>query len=284
RRRVGLVIAGFAMLLAGFAVAYWTGVPALVRHRVMIWRDPWNNGVPGGNQIAHGLWALSTGGTWGSGPGLGSPTAIPEGYTDFVLAALGEELGYVTLALVVMLYAFLCWRCLRIALRAPGDFSTFLATGVVLVIAVQALVIAAGLLGLIPLTGVVTPFLSYGRSSMLANFLAMGLVLSIARRQSDVREHMRQPIRLLGAVLGADASVVLLRATWVQVLRADEIASESALTEQADGGYRYEYNPRLLSAARTLMRGTIYDRNKLPLATSRPDEIATLNATYEGAS
>ncbi len=282
RRRVGLVAAGFALLLAGFTVAYITGVPSLVRYRVMIWSDPWNNGVPGGNQIAHGLWALATGGPWGSGPGLGSPTAIPEGHTDFVLAALGEELGFVAIAVVVALYAFLCWRCLRIALRAPGDFSSFLAVGVVLVIAVQALVISGGMLAVVPLSGVVTPFLSYGRSSMLANFLAIGLVLSIGRRQSPVvREHMRQPIRTLGAVLSVAAAIVLIRVTWVQVVHADDLAASSSLTEQADGGYRFEYNPRLLSAARTLVRGTIYDRNKLPLATSRLDEITAIAKTYE---
>lgn len=282
RRRAGLVAAGFALLLAGFTVAYVTGVPSLVRYRVMIWSDPWNNGVPGGNQIAHGLWALATGGPWGSGPGLGSPTAIPEGHTDFVLAALGEELGFVAIVAVVALYAFLCWRCLRIALRAPGDFSSFLAVGVVLVISVQALVISGGMLALVPLSGVVTPFLSYGRSSMLANFLAMGLVLAIGRRQSpEIREHMRQPIRTLGAVLGVAAAIVLIRMTWVQVVHADDLAAASSLTEQADGGYRFEYNPRLLSAARTLVRGTIYDRNKLPLATSRPDETTAIAKTYE---
>lgn len=283
RGRVGLVVAGFALLLTGFLTAYVTGVPSLVRHRVMIWSNPWDNGLPGGNQIAHGLWALATGGPWGSGAGLGSPTAIPEGHTDFVLAALGEDLGFVALAVVVALYAFLCWRCLRIALRAPGDFSTFLSVGVVLVISVQALVIAAGLLGLMPLAGVVTPFLSYGRSSMLANFLAIGLVLSVGRRQSNVREHMRRPVAALASVLGVAAGLVLLRAGWVQVVHADEIASASSLTEQADGGYRFEYNPRLLSAARTLTRGTIYDRNKLPIATSRPDEIAAVRTTYTGA-
>jgi cell division protein FtsW (lipid II flippase)/cell division protein FtsI/penicillin-binding protein 2 len=283
RGRTGLVITGFALLLGGFAVAYWTGVPGIVRDRVMIWADPWNNGVPGGNHIAHGLWALATGGTWGSGAGLGSPGAIPEGHTDFVLAAVGEELGYVGLAAVAALYAFLCWRCLRIALRAPGDFSTFLAAGVVLVLSVQAIVIAGGLLGLVPLSGVVTPFLSYGRSSMLANCLAIGLVLSIARRQGDVRAHMRRPVRVLGAVLGTAGALVLSRAAWVQVVHADGIAAGSSLTEQADGGYRFEYNPRLLTAARTLVRGSIYDRNGLPLATSQRDEIAALGATYDAA-
>src|SRR5436190_17278256 len=192
RGRAGLVVMGFAVLLAGFAAAYWTGVPLTVRNRVMIWSDPWNNGVPGGNHVAHGLWALATGGAWGAGGGLGLPNAIPEAHTDFVLAAVGEELGWVGFALVIAVYGFLCWRCLRAARRAPGDFTTFLVIGIVLILTGQALVIA--------------------------------------------------------------------------------------------GGYRFEYNPRLLSAARTLVRGSIYDRNGLPLATSRPEEIAALGATYENAA
>jgi cell division protein FtsW (lipid II flippase)/cell division protein FtsI/penicillin-binding protein 2 len=283
RGRIGLVAAGFAVLFAAFAVAYWTGFPNTVRNRVMIWADPWNNGVPGGNHVVQGLWALATGGTWGSGAGLGSPNTIPEGHTDFVLAAIGEELGWVGLAIVVALYAFVCWRSLRIAARAPGDFSTFLVVGLVLVLGVQALVIAGGLVGLMPLSGVVTPFLSYGRSSMLANCVAVGVVLSVARRQSAERAHMRRPLRLVAAVLSLAGAAVLTRAAWIQVVHADDLAAASSLTEQADGGYRFEYNPRLLTAARTLTRGTIYDRNGLPLATSRSDETAALSATYENA-
>ena len=284
RGRAGLVVMGFAVLLAGFAAAYWTGVPLTVRNRVMIWSDPWNNGVPGGNHVAHGLWALATGGAWGAGGGLGLPNAIPEAHTDFVLAAVGEELGWVGFALVIAVYGFLCWRCLRAARRAPGDFTTFLVIGIVLILAVQALVIAGGIFGLMPLSGVVTPFLSFGRSSMLVNAVAMGIVLSVARRQSIERAHMRRPLRVLAGVLGLAGAAILSRAAWVQLLHADDIAAAPSLTEQADGGYRFEYNPRLLSAARTLVRGSIYDRNGLPLATSRPEEIAALGATYENAA
>jgi cell division protein FtsW (lipid II flippase) len=277
------VLTGFALLLGGFALAYWIGEPATVRHRVLIWLDPWNNGVPGGNQIAHGLWALATGGPWGSGPGLGSPQTVPAGHTDFVLAAVGEELGFVGLFSVVLLYAILGWRCLRTAVRAPGDYSAFLAVGVALGLVVQALVIAGGLLGLAPLAGVVTPFLSYGRSSMLANCFAVGVVLAIAQRRGPVREHLRRPVQAVAGVLLAAALVITGRAAWVQVLHPDDVAAASSLSEQADGGYRFEQNPRLLAAARTLVRGTIYDRNGLPLATSRPDEIASLGTIYRAA-
>ena len=283
RGRALFVIAGFALLVAGLSVAYWIGFPSTVRNRVMIWTDPWNNGVPGGNHIAHGLWALATGASWGSGPGLGSPQTIPAGHTDFVLAALGEELGFVGMLAVVMLYALLCWRCFRVALRAPGDFTAFLAIGVALALVVQGLVIAGGLLGLIPLAGVVTPFLSFGRSSMLANCFAVGVVMAIATRRGPVRQHLWRPVRALAAVLAVAGLGVLSRAAWIQVVHADDLASASSISEQADGGYRFEHNPRLLAAARTLPRGTIYDRNNLPLATSRQDEASAVRTIYRAA-
>lgn len=283
RGRATFVLAGFAMLVAGFALACWIGFPSTVRQRVLIWFDPWTNGVAGGNQIAHGLWALASGAVWGFGPGLGSPQSIPEGHTDFILAAAGEELGFVGLAAILVLYALLCWRCLRIAARAPGDYTAFLATGLALALVVQAFVIGSGVLGLVPLSGVVTPFLSYGKSSMLANFLAVGLVMSVARRQGPIRPHLRRPIRVLAGTLGVAACVLATRAMWIQVVRADAFATGASLTEQADGGYRFEYNPRLLAAARLIPRGTIYDRNGLPLATSRRDEIAALPETYQKA-
>src|SRR5204863_6943123 len=141
---------------------------------------------------------------------------IPAGHTDFVLAVVGEELGFAGLGLLVVLYAMLCWRCLRVATRAPGDYTAFVALGVALTFVVQALVIASGLLGLFPLSGVVTPFLSYGRSAMLANFLAIGVIAAIARRQGAVRQHLSAPIRVLAGMLGIVAAGVLSRAAFVQ--------------------------------------------------------------------
>jgi len=123
RGRIPFVLVGVGMLLLAFTVAYQLGFPATVRQRVAIWIDPWDNGVAGGDQIAQGLWALATGALWGAGPGLGDPQMIPAGHTDFVLAAIGEELGLVGLLVVLALYGLLCWRCLRVALRAPGDFT-----------------------------------------------------------------------------------------------------------------------------------------------------------------
>jgi cell division protein FtsW (lipid II flippase) len=283
RGRAAFVVVGVLLLLGGFTAAYWVGFPTTVRQRVAIWLDPWANGVPGGDQIAHGLWALSTGALWGSGPGLGNPGLIPAGHTDFVLAAVGEELGFIGLLVVIVLYALLCWRCLRVALRAPGDYTAFLAIGIALALIVQAFVIASGLLGLLPLSGVVTPFLSYGRSSMLANLFAVGVLMAIARRRGPVRRHLYQPVRVLAFVLAAFGAAVVVRAGWVQVARADTVATASTLSEQADGGFRFSYNPRLLTVSRLLVRGTIYDRNGLPLATSRPDEMQKIPELYRAA-
>jgi cell division protein FtsW (lipid II flippase)/cell division protein FtsI/penicillin-binding protein 2 len=283
RGRLPLVVVGLAMLVCAFFVAYEIGFPATVRQRVAMWIDPWGNGVPGGDQIAHGLWAFATGARWGTGPGLGDPQMIPAGHTDFVLAAIGEELGLVGVLAVVSLYALLCWRSMRIALRAPGDYTALVAIGVVLGLLAQAFVIAGGLFGILPLSGVVTPFLSYGRSSMIANCAAVGMLLSVARRRGPVRTHLVAPVRTLAIVLAIAAGAIVSRAAWVQLVKADTIATAPSLAEQADAGLRFQYNPRLLAVARLLHRGSIYDRRGLVLATSRAAEMQEMDEAYRKA-
>ena len=209
RGRVAFVFAGFGMLLAGFAAAYSIGHPATVGQRVAIWLNPWNNGVPGGNQIAHGLWALATGRIVGQRPGTRQP-AVDSGRPHGLRAGRASARSSDSSAslVVVGLYALLSWRCLRIAARAPGTTPRFLAIGVALALVVQAFVIGSGLLGLFPLAGVVTPFLSYGRSSMLANCFAVGVVLAVARRRGPVRRHLHRPLRALAAVLAVFGGAV----------------------------------------------------------------------------
>ena len=273
RARAPLVLCGFAALAAGFWAGYLFGMPATVMRRVSIWLDPWSNGLTGGDQIAHALWAFSTGAVLGVGPGAGDPQLIPAGHTDLVLAALGEELGFVGTAAVAGLFALLVWRMLRIALRAPGDYTAFLAAGLCLGIVVQGLIIAGGILGLLPLAGVVTPFLSYGRSAMLSNFAAIAVCCAIARHQGPARVPFVVPVGVLRGTLATAGALVVAWAAVVQVVRADAVATRGHLGLQADGGYRFQYNPRLTAAARQIVRGTIYDRNGVPLATSRPEEL-----------
>src|SRR4029077_19124004 len=112
---------------------------------------------------------------------------LPAGHTDLILAAIGEELGAAGLLLVAVLYAFLAWRGFRIGRLARNDYGFFLATALTLFLIVPVLIMASGILGVTPLTGVVTPFLSYGGSAMVANFCALGMLTAIHADRRPVR-------------------------------------------------------------------------------------------------
>ena len=275
-----LVAIGFVVLAGAFTTGYALGVPATVTQRVTMWLDPWGNALSGGDQVSHALWALASGGVWGIGPGIGDPQLVPAGHTDLVLAAVGEELGLVGVGAVLVLLVLLVWRLLAIALRAPGDYTFFLTLALTLLLAVQAIVIAGGTLGLLPLAGVVVPFLSYGRSAMLSNFALVAVCAAVARRRGAPRQPFAAPMRALRWTLAVAAMAIVARAALVQAVRADHVAAEANLTQQADGGYRYQYNPRLVAAGRGLSRGTVYDRTGLPLATNRHDEVAAFADRY----
>ena len=131
RGRAGLAVLGIVLLVGGVAVGYHLGKPTTVVDRINMWLSPWDNDVHGGNQLAHSLWAFSTGGALGSGPGWGDPAMIPAGHTDLVLPAIGEEWGFCGVAAVLLLLGFLVWRGMRIGLRAPNEYGMFLGAGLV---------------------------------------------------------------------------------------------------------------------------------------------------------
>ena len=170
RNRVGLAFAGFATLIAGFYVGYALNISSTLTARVAMWQSTWDNSVRGGEQIAQSIWSLSTGGLFGTGLGLGDTAYVPAGFTDLMLASIGEELGFVGLVAVAVLFAMIALRGFQSALRAADDYGFFLATVLTLFLTLPVLVMSAGMLGVLPLTGVVTPFLSFGGSAMLANF------------------------------------------------------------------------------------------------------------------
>ena len=284
RKDALIAAAGLLFLLAGFVGGYLVHVPHTVYERVSMWASPWNNVIHGGDQLAQSLWAYATGGFWGTGLGLGDPALVPAGHTDLILAALGEEWGFLGVAAVFALYAFILYRSARIALRARSDYEFFLATGLGVAMALQILLIAGGSLGVLPLSGVVTLFLSYGRSSMLANFLMFAMLLSISSRPaSDPQRNapFRAPIEAAGLALGLLALLIAGKAAYVQVLRSAAIMGEGTLVVQADGARRYQYNPRFQEITRNIPKGGIYDRNGLPLATSNWDELEKHRAQYQ---
>ncbi len=183
--RGSYVLLGGALLLLGGFVA--TQLFGYVQTRVAIWLDPWGEASAGGYQLVQALYALASGGVLGSGLAFGSPRYIPAVHTDFVIAAIGEELGLVGALAVVELFVVLTGRGFRVALRARSGFNALLAAGLTSVFALQALIILAGTLKLIPLTGITLPFVSYGGSSVLANFLLVGLLLLISHEEEAGR-------------------------------------------------------------------------------------------------
>jgi cell division protein FtsW (lipid II flippase) len=183
--RWSYVLIGLVLFLAGSWVMYQ--LFGHVRERVDIWLDPFADPRGAGYQVIQSLYALARGGILGTGLGNGLPTVggrlpIPEIHTDFPFAALGEELGLIGLLAILGLYLVVIERGLRIAASAADDFRALLAAGLSLVVGVQAFIIAAGNLKLVPLTGITLPLISYGGSSLLANALVVGLLLALSDR------------------------------------------------------------------------------------------------------
>ena len=183
--RWSYVIGGLLLFVAGSALMY--ELFGHVRTRVDIWIDPFQDPQGAGYQVVQALYAFARGGLIGTGLGGGLPVVggvmpIPAIHTDFPFAALGEELGLIGVLAILGLYLVVIERGLRIAASAADDFRALLAAGLSLVVGVQAFIIAAGNLKLIPLTGITLPFISYGGSSLLANALVVGLLLALSDR------------------------------------------------------------------------------------------------------
>lgn len=269
REKVMMALGGAVLLAGGFYIGYKLRISATLAERVRMWQSPWDNAARGGDQISHALWAMATGATSGTGLGLGDTRYLPAGHTDLILAGVGEELGIVGLAAVAALYVTLVWRGLHIARRAGSDYAFFLALALTLTIALPVLLMMGGILGFVPLTGVVTPFLSYGGSAMVANFVALGALAGIRSGREAPADLVpfARPVRWVGGALALFAVGLVAAAGRVQVLHADEVLVRPHLGMQADGTRRYQYNPRVLDVARQIPRGNVLDRRGLPLAT-----------------
>ncbi len=180
--RMGYLLAGgiaFGGAVAGvYRLAASTPALAHVRTRIAVWLAPWSSS--GGYQIVQGLYAFAAGGLIGQGLGQGAPTLIPESHTDLILAAIGEEWGLLGTTALLLLYVLLIGRGLALSLRARDGFRQLLGTGLSLTLALQAAIIIAGNLSLIPLTGITLPFVSYGGTSLLTNMVIVALLMRIS--------------------------------------------------------------------------------------------------------
>ncbi len=268
-RATYVLLGGLLLIGAGFAAArLFTHVQA----RVATWLDPFADPQGASYQIVQALYAFGTGGVFGTGLDLGSPRYIPAVHTDFVIAAIGEELGLVGTLAVVALFVLLTVRGFRVALRSRSGFNSLLAGGLTSVLGLQALIILAGTLRLIPLTGITLPFVSYGGSSVVANFLLVGLLLLISDEEERLAAPMQAasttepglpwgqarfagPTRRAGSALLAGFLAVAVALGYWQVWRGPELASDPA-------------NPRIATARLTEPRGRILDSQGAVLAWS----------------
>lgn len=206
-------------------------------------------------------------------PGRGEPDQIPAGHTDLILSALGEEMGFTVFLTVMAVYLLLAGRGIRTSLRAASDYEFFLGVGLTLLTIWQVLLIAAGILGIFPLSGVVTPFLSWGRSSMLANFVIFGFLLALSARRTlpEYTASFHAPLKKLWRGICVLMFLVIATAFCRQAVFAEWHILQGALTRRADGNFIYQYNPRLTEAPEWYPNwrlGTIRDRDGKPLALS----------------
>jgi cell division protein FtsW (lipid II flippase) len=173
------LLSGLGMFAVGAFIA--TQLFSHVGSRIRVWRDPFQFINEQGYQVVQSLFALATGGAWGTGLGLGRPDLIRFSvHTDFIFSALGEELGLAGATACLTAYALFAARGFGLATKCRDDYSKLLAAGLTFTLAFQTVLIIGGVTNLIPLTGVTLPFMSYGGSSLLSNFILVALLIRIS--------------------------------------------------------------------------------------------------------
>jgi len=184
-RRVDLVVGGLAVFggAAYLAASRYT----YVRTRIAVWQHPFADPYGSGYQSVQSLFSLASGGLFGTGYGLGRPDYIPDVATDYVYAAWSEEWGTIGAIVLCLAYLEIVRRSLRVAARQPDLYAKLLATGLSATLGFQVVIIVGGVLGLFPLTGITLPFVSYGGSSLVTNYVLVALVWSISSERRAPR-------------------------------------------------------------------------------------------------
>ncbi len=267
----GYAAAGLLLFALAGVVGYQ--LSARVALRIDIWLNPWPEAADRAYQIVQSLLTLGAGGIVGRGLGLGSPAYIPAVHTDFVFAAIAEEFGLAgTLALIGLL-ALLLVRGMRSAARAAHPFERLLAAGLTAGLVIQAWVIVAANVRLAPIAGVTLPFLSYGGSSFLATFIALGLLLRISGSREGPAPAARN---------GQTANALLLRVTCALSLALALLAAACGYwsVARADWLAAREDNPRRVEYEQRIVRGRILDRQEVVLADVQVAATGVVTRTY----
>lgn len=180
------------MHFAALGIAALGGFVALIisapyrLQRITSYLDPWEDPLGSGFQIIQSLYAIGPGGLFGLGLGQSRQKFfyLPEPQTDFIFAILSEELGFIGGTFIILLFSLLLWRGIRVAIGAPDLFGCFLTVGIVAMIAIQVMINIGVVIGLIPVTGITLPFLSYGGSSLTLMLMAVGILLNVSKHSS----------------------------------------------------------------------------------------------------
>lgn len=260
----------------------------------MAWSGIFDNAIPQGDQIAQGLWGTASGGFSGMGLGGGAPYFIPAGHTDLILSSLGEQMGWLGILLVAICFYILISRTASAAMYSGHKFTMYLCLGLGLITGVQFLFISLGSVGVLPLSGVPVPFMSYSGTSIVAALAAYGIVISISRHRGsrealkafvvsnsrakddrNVREARSLYRNVLAGMVLFVVSIAVVTAVngYYQLIAADSTKIRPAITSTAQGLRVMDYNPRIKQILDMLGRGNIYDRNGLLLATSERADI-----------
>jgi cell division protein FtsW (lipid II flippase) len=265
-----------AVLVVSGLVALAAYVPAIAQSpkvilRMQMWLNPWTNGLPFGDQTALARWAIAAGYVRGQGLGYAPPLALPAGHTDLAMAHLAEELGAIGLCIYIGLLGVVAGAGLWIAAQNRTPERILLATGLAVLLVAQWLVIFAGTTGFLPLTGVVAPYLSFGKSSMVV-FVVLGAALARLAESGTARELTVElaEVRKGSLLAMAVAALVLLGGMVVAVTQGiikgpatsvrgciTVLAPEPGATARRPS---LRHDPRLESIARQIRRGHILDR------------------------
>jgi cell division protein FtsW (lipid II flippase) len=265
-----LIVSTLVLILAAVAGYLLFGV---VSQRVDAWINPWIDPAGRSYQVVQSLLAVANGGLFGRGAGMGSPSLVPIAQSDFIFSAISEEAGLVGALGILVLLALLVNRGMRLGMKSADTFHRLLAIGLVVHLVGQSILIIAGNLRLLPLTGVTLPFVSYGGSSLLVSYFELLCLLLISARSEEIQglqpEILKAQTKLNliisgGLMLGLAGTAVI--AGWWSLVRGPDLLTRTD-------------NPRRSIADRYVKRGSILDRQDNPLAESSGN-AGTIQRSY----
>ena len=249
------LIVPIGAVLIGFIAYFYIDI---VRIRIDAWLDPFSDPSGASYQILQSMIAIAEGGLFGSGPGLGSPSLVPVSLSDFIFSSIAEELGLLGAGLIIFLFIILIYRSIKLMVSNQHTFDRYLALGLALYFGIQSSLIIGGNIGLLPLTGVTLPFVSYGGSSLVVSFVAMLLLMVTSNRSENslnkLSSQQSRPVIIslcLIAFLSLEMVVTSLESFWFM----------SSLINRPE-------NPRWVVDDRFSERGEILDRDNQIIITN----------------